>query len=334
MRNVSASLLALASVFLLAACGQNKSPGVSEGGQKAISSDASSGFCIFDGLPLDVEKENGTLAYKSALTLGDKVTILGEPVEKTDPHFQGGKKFFFNVRLDNGNEGWVRQDFIVPNSLLAVVTSDEAVIYTQPKNTAATAKTLKKPAVIAVFRETPGQAFVKTAFYDTVTPLYLMNVYIRSEDISTNPDDVESAILVYLAGKSKNDKQKKIFLESAKRDYPSSVFASMVAKLLAALESPNAGLSTEPFAAILEASVQEADVYSLPDEEIGNIVRTLKKGEAVHVVEKTVENFTIGQMNAPWYKIDDPAGWVFGGYLQEKLEEPPSPDTGSAEPSE
>jgi hypothetical protein len=56
-------------------------------------------------------------------------------------------------------------------------------------------------------------------------------------------------------------------------------------------------------------------VFDAPDEKTGKLLASLPKGRTVEILEKTTESFAIGETNAPWFRIREPAGWVFGASL-------------------
>ena len=74
-------------------------------------------------------------------------------------------------------------------------------------------------------------------------------------------------------------------------------------------------VSTESFTGTFQANDDKVNVRSLPDETMGKVVAVLKKDQVVEATDMTMGSFTIGTLNAPWYKIKSPAGWVFGSYL-------------------
>ena len=48
------------------------------------------------------------------------------------------------------------------------------------------------------------------------------------------------------------------------------------------------------------------------------MVGKLAKGRSVVAVERTKQSYALGALNAPWYRIKEPEGWVFGVFLAPK----------------
>ncbi len=302
---------ALCGLLIVVSCGQKTSGGAQ--GASPLASDAKSGFCILADLPLLDQQADETLKYKESIQLGEKLQLLEQATRAVDP-YRKQEMDFIKVRRESGSEGWVRAEFVVANSVLGVVTSEEAIVYSQPKNTAATAKSVPALSIIAIAKETAGQPYLKATLYDQA--LYLQSgVFFRNEGISTRADDVQSAILLILAQTKKDGKLKKTLLESAQKDYPDSAFKARIEEALAVLSSPSAGKETTAHSEILASTDNDVNVRDKPDENAGTVLAKLTKGQKVEIVEETIDTYTIDNTSAPWYRIKEPAGWVWGGYL-------------------
>jgi hypothetical protein len=128
---------------------------------------------------------------------------------------------------------------------------------------------------------------------------------------------VESAILLELAGDAANSKQRQAFLSSALKDYPTSSFASRIRAELAGSRPAAAESAVVSMTATFVTNQEKVNVLSAPDDASASVVATLAKGQSVDAVEKTAESSRIGSLSAPWYRIKDPPGWVFGTFLSE-----------------
>ena len=200
----------------------------------SVVADAKSAFVILTGLPL-YGMEQGALAVRGTLPIGEKLALLG-PAAKA---FQAGKeRDFVPVRRDSGKEGWVRADLVISKSVLAVVTTDTATVYEAPSNTAATTSTIPRLTIVAISSETAGLTFIKVTGFDAVAKILLRDVYLRNEGISSNPDDVQAAILLQLSAASNSPTQQRAFLTSAIKDHPGSLFMPELNTALAALTAP------------------------------------------------------------------------------------------------
>ena len=142
------------------------------------------------------------------------------------------------AKRESGGAGWVRADFVVSRAILAVVTNDNAVIYSVPNNTAATTENIALMTIVAIHADTGGMRFIRVTCYDEASKTLLRGVYLRNEGVSSNPDDVQAAILLKLAARSKSVRQQKAFLTTAIKDHPGSLFMPQLTEALAALNAP------------------------------------------------------------------------------------------------
>jgi hypothetical protein len=204
-------------------------------GPQAIVADANSAIVILPDLPLWSMSAGALNQTGKTIPIGEKLAIIGPP--QTAP--QGGKeREFQHVRRQSGSEGWVRSDYVVARAILAVVTTDDAVIYSSEANSAATTESIPRMTVVAIHSETGGMPFIQVSGYDPVSRTMLRHVILRNEGVSANPSDVQAAILLQLAASSQSPKQQKAFLTSAIKDYPGSIFAPELNAALDALTSP------------------------------------------------------------------------------------------------
>ncbi len=220
----------IASALLLFSCEKTQAPQI----PPAAIADAKSGFCLMQDLPF-LEITGSSVAQRSSVQVGEKLALLGQSRHLT----QGGKeRDYVHVRRDTGAEGWVRADYVVSNAILAVVTTDDAVIYSVPRNTAATTATIPRMTVLAIHSDSGGMPFIRVSAYDQQQKALLKEVYLRNEGVSARPDDVQAAILLQLAADSGSPKQQQAFLSSAIKDYPGSLFMPQLQDALQALLSP------------------------------------------------------------------------------------------------
>jgi hypothetical protein len=281
--------------------------------QKASVADDKSGFAIMAETPL-WDLSAGTLTLKETLQIGERVDLLGQSARATQA---GKQREFIAVRRDTGKNGWARADFIVSRSILAV-TTDEAIVYDAPKNTAATTTVIPPMTVLAIRSDSGGQTFIRVTAYDSAARTLLRNVFLRNEGVSAKPDDVQSVILLALAGASKNAKQKEAFLSSAVKDHPGSAFLKQITEARTALRAaPPVDRAVEECSRAMVVGEENVAVRDSPDERTGRIVGSLASGRNVDVVEKTKDAYTVEGRTAPWYRIEEPAGWVHGASLAE-----------------
>jgi len=200
----------------------------------SIVADARSAFVIVADLPL-FDMEKGSLVARGTLPIGEKLALLGQATRA----FQAGKeRDFVPVRRDSGAEGWVRADLVISKCILGVVTTEAAAIYDSPHNTAATTSIIPRLSIVAVSSDTGGMTFIRVTGFDPVARILLRNIYLRSEVVSSNPHDVQAAILLQLAAASTSPSQQRAFLTSAIKDNPESIFLPDLKGALAELDAP------------------------------------------------------------------------------------------------
>jgi hypothetical protein len=297
-----------------------------------VVADAKAGFVIMADLPLYAQSQ-GALTPHGTIPLGEKLSLLGPTVKVSQ---SGKEREFLEVKRESGSHGWARADYVISKSVLAVVTSDDAMIYAAADDTAATTTAIPRLTVLAIHAETAGMRFIKVTAFVPAEKVLLRNVWLRNDGVSSNIQDIEAAILWQLAESSTDAKQQQAFLTSAIKDNPQSLFMSDLKAALAALSTPSApppaspasGASTaddrggagSPLPTVaatgsMIATDDSVSVYDSPDQTSGAIIGVLPKGQIVDVLKKTAASVTIGDANAPWYRIQSPPGWVFGGSL-------------------
>ncbi len=257
---------------------------------------------------------DGEARFKESLVLGEKLKLLGETGEAL---YNGVKKPYSRVQRKSGTEGWVRSDF-VSSGAPAVVLAEKTFLYSQPDNARATGDSLAQLAFGVVQEDFQDAIFARVNLFDPQQEVLRPGIYLKREDLTDRPEDVQTAILLVLVSAAKSDARKEALLESALNDYPGSRFVASVEEALAAFTpAPAAGNPpTEPFFAVLVAADDQVNVRSAPDVQSGEVLARLQAGQKVEVEEKTRADFTADGVSAPWYRIREPAGWVFGALLR------------------
>jgi len=227
-----------ASALLLLSC--QKKPATPA--LQAAVADEHSAFSVIDNLPFWL-LSGDTAVQKGTVQIGEKLALLGQSRQAT---VGGRERELLPVRRDNGAEGWVRSDLVVSRSILAVVTSDGAVIYSVPRNTAATTAVIPRMTVLVIHSDSAGMPFIRVTGSDPDTQELYRGVWLRNEGVSARPDDVQTALLLKLAAASTNARQKEAFLTSALKDYPGSLFLAQVQSALDAMHAPPAPAPQQP----------------------------------------------------------------------------------------
>jgi hypothetical protein len=208
----------------------------------AAVADSKSAIVIVADLPLWTLSQ-GMLKQKETIPIGEILTLTGQARTAAQ---SGKERDFLGVRRVSGSEGWVRADLTVSRSILSVVTTDNAAIYSAAANTCATTECIPRMTIVAVHSDTGGMPFIRVTCFDATSRLIRRNVYLRNDGVSARPSDVQAAILLVLAAGSKSVTQRKAFLTSAVTDYPDSVFVPELRAALGAVTAPAPAPVTEP----------------------------------------------------------------------------------------
>jgi hypothetical protein len=292
-------LLALVSLLALSAAVVSAAP--------ALSNEA---LVIVQGLGLYQDK-SGTLEFIEALTIGDKVVLLNRTAKYK---LSGTEREYVLVRALSGKEGWARTSYIIPRATLAVVKSDKAIVYSEPRDVKITARYISNMTIVAVLQEGTSASFAKVQCYDIAQNAYFLDsTFITPDNLTAADADVNAAILYTVAGATKDAGVKKNLLNLAATKYSSTVFLPKIQKALGI--SPAVAKDTAPAAGMYVVNFDKVNVRAAPDEVNGRVVAQLDKGAVVEVTEMTTDSYTIGANTAPWFRIADPDGWVFGASL-------------------
>jgi hypothetical protein len=222
---------AIASILLLLSCQKSQTPQP----PAAAIADSKSCFSLVPDVTLwDIA--GTSLTPKGSVQIGEKLVLLGQTRHAT---LNGKERDLLKVRQDTGSEGWVSADYVVSNAILAVTISD-TVIYSVPRNTAATPVSIPRMTVLAIHSDSGGMLFIHVSYYDPAGKDGLKEVYLRNEGVSARPDDVQAALLLQLAAASKSPKQQEAFLTSGITDYPGSLFLPQLQAALDTLRTPPA----------------------------------------------------------------------------------------------
>lgn len=261
------------------------------------------------------EIKDGKAKWKASLTVGEVVSLMGS----SEKAVQGndGEKEYVSISRSDRSEGWIRPIYLAKDAIAGVVIGDKSVIYSQPKNTNATARVIGTKQIIAVYKADATDAFLKIATYDPIKQDFVSDVFIRKDEVSTLEADAQTAIILQVAAASKNADQRNALLSSALKDYPNSRFAEEI-RTLQAGPLVNAGALTaiEEFNATMVINDNNVNIRSKADT-AGDVVSQLSKDAAITVIARTVEPATIDGKSARWYHLSSPAdGWVFGGFIE------------------
>ena len=272
---------------------------------------ANEAFVIMNNLPLWTEK-SGNLEFKEYLVIGDRVVLLNKASTfKVD----GKERDYVKVRSPAGNEGWVRAPYVVAKAMIAIVVADKATVYTAARDVSMTTKYISHMTLVAVLQDGSTSDFAKVVAYDATQDVYYTDpVFISRTDLTFAEVDVNAFILFTTARTSKDRTLRANFLKAIEAKYAASVFIAEIRATLAppAAQPPKPTMAATGFFTVNDNNV---NVRAQPDEVNGQVLSQLSKGTQVEILEVTVQTYTIGGLTGQWYRIKDPAGWVFGPFL-------------------
>jgi hypothetical protein len=279
------------------------------------------GFVILQGLPLYQEK-GGELKYKEGLVIGDKVQVKGR-VQKMK--LDGKERELVRVQAPSGNEGFVRSAYVIQKAGLAVVRADKAIVYAEPREVKITSKTISQQTIVAVLAEGSSSSFAKVVCYDAAQDAYFTDpVYVAAEDLSGADADINATILFATAQASKNQDIKANLLKAIEKRYSSTIFMDRIRAALsgdAQQPAPTSQAAAAPSKPTVPKSGKfivnddNVNVRDQPDEASGKVLSQLGAGAVVEVVEATAKAYSVSGQTGLWYRIAEPAGWVFGVFL-------------------
>lgn len=268
------------------------------------------GFVLLNNASVFKEKSMGTLEWSEALTLGDKVQIVGGVVKMK---YSGNEREYYKVKLANGKEGFIRTILLGTGGTLGVVKAEASLVYSEPRDVKITARTLTRGQMVVVQKEGATDQFIKVVGYEASTDAPIDGVFLAKEDVSINDIDANAIILLTVAKAQKNEAVKKNLLTVAATKYSTSLFMDLVRAVLDPLNP--APRATKPASGTFLVNDNKVNVRDVPNEKGSKVVGSLEKGVSVEVVETTAESYTIEGKTAPWYRLASPDGWVFGSFL-------------------
>lgn len=271
------------------------------------------GYVILDGLSIaliEEELDKKIVSFHGqTLAIGEKVTVIGEPVNAV---YRENEREYSRVLYTTGEEqqGYVRTPYIVTDSTFAVISSDEAVIYSSPKITSPTNILLPRMAFLAIHNDFVDDTFVKVTYADQESSIVSENKFLKASDVSIIEDDVVSAILYYLA--SKQEGAAKTELLKNAQQFAGSIFLPEINIAFSELAGK---LEIEEISASAIVNDDNVNIRDLPSIENGAVIITVNSGDELDIRGRTKEEITINGITDRWYNTTEPEGWIFGAFL-------------------
>ena len=274
-----------------------------------------SGVILFNGAAV-YEEKNGGMVYKTTANIGNVVkwkNSVKNAVRKSD----GQEREFAQIEMDKETL-WIQTAFVAPQAIPGIIIGDETVLYKKADAASPSGKTIAKNTLIAVHPDTKEGPFIAiSAYVDGDKSPLITKQFVKSENIVTEANDVRGLQLYTIAMISKDAVVRKELLKSALET--NSRFSDIIQAEFDKLTSGagEAEPATVEATGTLTVNDDNVNVRDRPNETAGVVVAKLSKGATVTVTAKTSEMFTVGGTAAVWYKISEPAGWVFGSFLSE-----------------
>lgn len=270
----------------------------------------------------EVESDDETREFTRnfTLTIGESVTRIGEPVTGETPF---GERELIRIRNSVGDEAYAIERYFVPEATLGIVTDSNAVVYSRPDLVSPTPNVLPRGSAVAIFPDDPGNGFIEVTSWDHESGTPYVEVFLQEGDVSTDRNDVQAGLLLFVARQTAAEVAREELLVNAE-SLGNTAFVDDIRRELAiargedpedAMPSELADIETEEFAFTGVINANATVVYRFPDAEPDYQVTTLDEGAIVDVEERTVDAFTVEGETSSWFRIANPAGWVFGSRI-------------------
>ena len=168
------------SISLLPACKKNSSsdeaPIALSDDQKELIADSNSGFCILDNLTL-WNISSGVSKSISGCMIGEKLALLGQTTQIVQA---GAKRDLVHVRQSSGIEGWARAEYVISDSVLAVIADDDAAVLAKPGLQAGTGRVLPRMTILAIHKDSAATAFLHVSCVEPSSGRLEKSVYLRN----------------------------------------------------------------------------------------------------------------------------------------------------------
>ncbi|MDR2048271.1 MAG: hypothetical protein LBP69_02335 [Treponema sp.] len=302
---------------------QNESAGLSEFSDTewAVPAGNVTGVVLIRAGLWELQNEN-QVKWVRYINAGETVEWKDESRKLLNPSANNAENEYYRVYA--GGDYWIRDYAIEGPAEPGVITGPETVLYSQPdlgSPLTSGTNTIHQYTIVAVHPEQQS-GFLKVSAYYAYNGKYIWirERYVKAENVSTDINDVKGISLYQLAMATEDPVVKKELLNNALS--LSDRYYDLIQRAL--IETEYAG-RIETIAPLNFTVVEDGlYVYDRPDEDSGGWVDSVGYGDTVTAIARTKEQVSLyGSGAYYWYKIAEPAGWVFGAYLE-------SPDTGSA----
>jgi hypothetical protein len=255
------------------------------------------------------------------IPVGEEVVLIGDPFAAT---VDGTDVMLIKMRDEEDREVFVNSMFFVPNAELGVVIDPEAVAYSRPDVVNPTDRVLARNSFVAIDPDESENEFYWIVSWDHPAGRSFIDLYLREDDVSTDPDDVQAGLALFLSQYRDSVVAKRAMLESAE-ELGETAFVEQIRAELAVLrgdepeEAMPSDLADIEIEAFETAGVISADgtlVYQFPQASEEYVITSLDQGAQVDVIQRTVEPNEVDGETGYWLKIQSPEGWVFSSQVE------------------
>jgi hypothetical protein len=267
-------------------------------------------------------KDGKAMVWVESLSLGQELELLKGAYKGSYKEKNGKETEYSLVKIknDSGKEGYVIESLVAKEPILGVVSSDNATLYSQPRDTAISPTVLPVGNIVALWPVTGKNDFYQVTAYLGHDGALQKEKYILATDVSVRTQDVNVRLLINAAASMPKKEQKKKVLETIRAKYADTILAALVDDLRAEVEGdPAAAESAQATVAVSGSyrAVKPINVRDKPSTK-GAVVKVLEVDALMDVVSRTADTETIGSDTDYWYEISSPArGWVFGAFIGE-----------------
>ncbi len=254
------------------------------------------------GFATQVDANNVITKWGTPHRILEKVVFLEEEKELSN---NNRKALYVKIRRASGDEGWANKNYVIPDALPAVVISEKATFYRQPDNLNPGTQYLVQGDLIAILNDAVANNFVKVVYANPVTSALIANQFLKGETVTTTSEDIEAAVLLFLALRENNRNRRNELLKNA-ASTPSNIFSD---KIQLEIQISEAGFNQEVLTQNNQLEVLAmGDVLNAPMD-YGAVVGRVEPGKKVIALRKLTKDSQV------WYQIQDPSGFILADFL-------------------
>lgn len=258
------------------------------------------------------------MKYKAPGTIGELVE-WNDTVKNAVRDSDKQEREFAKITTSDGTL-WIQTVFVAGEAIPGVIIGEETVLYSKPDAAAPTGTTIPKFTIVGVHpAKESGNFAAVSAYIEGAKSPVVTERFIKKENLITSSQDVRAMQLLQIAKAEKGEVVKKELLKSALET--NSSFTDLIQAELDALDpAKQEPIATESASGTYTATADKVNVRDNPNAVSSSVLAQLAKDQAVTITEKTVEPSDVNGVSGYWYKIAEPAGWVFSSFLTEKTE--------------